>query len=250
MKYKGQITGLEVFSIVEVAFLGKVADLLINPDSGMIDFLVIEPEIKFLEYRLVAFNDVAGFGQDALTVETSAKVKNISSDPHALGLLYNGVNVVGAKVMTRSGRFSGVIDEILIDENSGKITECRWISDNKKSGFIPNNLIINFGKDLLIVDDEFESSISNTTPDQIAPLQVVTKLEKAYGSRFNPLEVKELVPFSKPKPYLVGRLVLTDILAEDGNIIAQSGDVVTQEMIERAVAADKYVDLTLNTRDK
>ncbi|RYD03741.1 hypothetical protein N752_18510 [Desulforamulus aquiferis] len=65
--------------------------------------------------------------------------------------------------MTRSGRFSGVIDEILIDENSGKITECRWISDNKKSGFIPNNLIINFGKDLLIVDDEFESSILNTT---------------------------------------------------------------------------------------
>ncbi|RYD03742.1 hypothetical protein N752_18515 [Desulforamulus aquiferis] len=63
MKYKGQITGLEVFSIVEVAFLGKVADLLINPDSGMIDFLVIEPEIKFLEYRLVAFNDVAGFGK-------------------------------------------------------------------------------------------------------------------------------------------------------------------------------------------
>ncbi|RYD03740.1 hypothetical protein N752_18505 [Desulforamulus aquiferis] len=62
--------------------------------------------------------------------------------------------------------------------------------------------------------------------------------------------MKELVPFSKPKPYLVGRVVLTDILAEDGNIIAQSGDIVTQEMIERAVAADKYVDLTLNTRDK
>lgn len=245
MKYKSQITGLQVLSIVEVNSLGKVEDLLINPESGMVDFLVIEPEKKFLEHRLVAFKDVAGFGQDALTVETSAKVTNFSSDNHALALLDKAVDVLGAKVMTRSGRFHGSVDEIVIDEHSGKISACRW-NEGYQTGFIPNNSVITFGKNLLIVDDDFEATL---TDDPLQTGQIIMQPSNEFSTEVLNLTPKVIIKEPKHRQYLVGRTVLTDILAEDGSIVAHEGEVVNQDIVDLAVKLDRYADLTLNTRE-
>ncbi|SHE72810.1 PRC-barrel domain-containing protein [Desulforamulus putei] len=247
MKLKSQIVGLPVISIVEVASLGKVEDLVINPDTGSVDFLIVEPEQWYMERRLIAIQDVAGIGEDALTTETRTNVVNITSVPAAIELLKKEVKVVGSQVITKKGRLNGSIDEILVDEQTGKISACRWVAgDGAKTGLIPANLVVTFGKGMLVVEEDFDAALVENA-SQIhtdAVHKPVVEKATAQGPQ-DPLQFFE----DKQKQYLIGRTVTTDILSDDGEIIAEQGQKVTQEMVDKAVAADKFVELTLNTRE-
>lgn len=249
MKFKDQIVGLPVLSIAEVVTLGKVEDVVINPDNGVVEYLVVEPEAWYKEHRLISFRDVAGIGEDAVTTEIKANVVDITSVPAALDLLQKDVQVVGSRVMTRKGKINGSIDEMVIDEETGKITACRWVAgDHQKTGLIPANMVITLGKGMLVVEDNFESALvdeaSEIKTDLISDPAVV-KNETPTVINDDPLQFFE----DQQKQYLIGRTVTTDILTDDGDIIAAKGDKVTQEMVDKAVAADKFVELTLNTRE-
>ncbi|RYD06887.1 hypothetical protein N752_01800 [Desulforamulus aquiferis] len=220
MKQRSQVIGLPVLSIIEVAFLGKVQNLLINPDSGTVEYLVIEPEQWYLERQAISFKDVAAIGEDAVTTEVKANVATITSVSKAMDLLQKSVTVVGTRVMTRKGRISGSIDEIIIDEQTGKIAACSWVAGDKK-GLIPVDQVITFGKDMLVIEDNFESNL----------LQDISQLESNSSakavkseSETDPLEYFE----KQQKQYLIGRIVTTDILAANGEMIAKKGDVVTE----------------------
>lgn len=252
MKFKNQIVGLPVVTIAEVAEMGVVEDLVINPDGGSVDFLVLQPEYWYLERRLISAKDVAGIGDDALITETKSNVVNITSVQAALDLLNKGVEVIGSQVITKKGRKNGIIDEIVIDEETGKILACRWISgDGKTTGLIPAKLVITFGKGMLVVEDNFEAALLDNineldnSPTNLATTQSIPVQQSTSVVAEDPLQFFE----DKQKQYLIGRTVITDILADNGEIIAEQGQKVTQEMVDRAVAADKFVELTLNTRE-
>lgn len=251
MKLKNQIVGLPVVTIVEVAEMGVVEDLVINPNDGSVDFLVVQPENWYLERRLIATKDVAGIGEDALITETKSNVVNITSVQAALDLLSKGVEVVGSQVITKKGRKNGIIDEIVIDEQTGKITACRWISgDGKTTGLIPAQLVITFGKGMLVVDDNFESALLDNASQLDNTLTNIDNTPVA-AQQSAPVVTEDPLQFfeDKQKQYLIGRTVTTDILSDNGEIIAEQGQKVTQDMVDRAVVADKFVELTLNTRE-
>ncbi|SHK58085.1 PRC-barrel domain-containing protein [Desulforamulus aeronauticus] len=251
MKLKSQIVGLPVITIAEVAELGYVEDLIINPGSGSVDYLIVQPENWYLERRLISAQDVAGIGEDALITETKSNVVNITSVEAALELLEKGVEVVGSQVMTKKGRKNGIIDEIVIDEQTGKITACRWVAgDGKTTGLIPANLVITLGKGMLVVEDHFQSALldnasqmDNTTNVENTTITPIQKQPPVVTE--DPLQHFE----DKQKQYLIGRTVTTDILTDDGQIIAEQGQKITRDMVDRAAAADKFVELTLNTRE-
>ncbi|CCO07424.1 PRC-barrel domain-containing protein [Desulforamulus hydrothermalis] len=247
MKLKSQIVGLPVISIVEVASLGKVEDLVINPDTGSVDYLVVEPEQWYKERRLLAMQDVAGIGEDAITTETGTNVVSVSSQPAAIELLQKNIKIVGCPVMTKKGRLQGTVDEILVDEQTGKIAACHWTAgDNGNNGLIPANLVITYGKEMLVVAEDFAANLVQDmaglpTAAVRQPAEEKVKLQASQ----DPLQFFE----DKQKQYLIGRIVTTDILSDEGEIIAEQGQRVTQDMVDRAVAADKFVELTLNTRE-
>lgn len=256
MKLKGQIVGLPVFSIAEVESLGQVVDLLINPDSGAVEYLVIEPEKRYLAHRIIPFEEISGIGDDVLTIQTKEHVAEISSVPQALELLGKSVILIGVRVMKRKGQLQGTIDELLVDETSGRIIACRW-QDQGTIGYIANSSIITFGKEFLVVEDEFQVLSLESIP-QIGKQPAVSQ-SPVNNASVNTVkeqstaepETKSLVVSieQKRKQNLIGRMVTSNIFSEEGFIIAGQGDRVTQEIIERAVNADRYVELTLNTRD-
>ncbi|MEG6520429.1 PRC-barrel domain-containing protein [Desulfotomaculum sp. 1211_IL3151] len=247
MKLKSNIVGLPVLSIVEVASLGKVEELVINPNTGSVDYLIIEPEQWYLERRVISIQDVLGIGEDALTTETKAKVVNITAVPNALELISKGVAVIGSKVITKKGRINGLIDELSIDEETGKIHACRWVAtDNSRTGYIPTNLVVTFGQGMLVVEENFDVALAEDPSQLIVAAIENTESEKTPPSVLeDPLKIFE----DKQKQYLIGRTVTLDIIADDGQTIAKEGDKITQQMVDRAVTADKFVELTLNNRD-
>ncbi len=245
MKFKNQIVGLPVLSIIEVAYLGNVQNLVINPVNGSVEYLMIEPEQWYQERYVISIKDVAAIGQDAVTTETKDKVVSITTVPNAIELLHKSVGVIGARVMTRNGKISGSVDEIIIDDKTGKISACRWVAEDK-TGLIPVNLVITFGKEMLVVEDNFEMEL-------LEDISLLENYAPAIIKDDVPSLVTEVDPLKyfddKQKQYLVGRTVTTDILTEQGDIIAEQGEKVTQEIVDRAVAADKFVELTINTRE-
>jgi uncharacterized protein YrrD len=250
VKLKNQIVGLPVLSITEVTTLGKIENLLINPNSGSVDYLIIEPKQWYMERRLISFKDVVSIGQDALTTETGSNLTNVTSVPAAIDLLNKSVEVVGSKVITQKGRISGSIDEISIDEETGKIVACSWIPGNnkKKPGFFPASLVITFGKGMLVVEEDFEAAVVENieeTESENNKADAAEDMDEALPDNKDPLNLFE----EKQKQYLIGRTVTANILSDDGETIAEQDQKITKEILDKAVEADKFVELTLNNRE-
>ena len=257
MKRSQEILGLPVLSVTETVTNGKVRALLINPSTRKIDFILVEPEEWYLEHMVIPFADVSAIGEDALLINNMQKAVKVSTRPNALALLTKEIWIVGAKVMTTKGRLVGRITEIALDEETGELAGCEWqaLEQDTPTGYILPKNVNTFGKEMLVVVDNFQQSLctleelsvvkSGTTvmTTAIPPVQMDNILGAQIQDVSEPLNFFE----DKQKQYLLGRKLAQEIITDTGEVIAEKGTIVTQEIIETAIAADRFVELTLNT---
>ena len=248
MKRSREIVGLPVISISEVANCGQIKSLLVNAPKKAVDFLIIEREAWYAECRLVAFADIVGIGIDALTVENAVKVSLLSSSADALELLKEHVGVIGTRIMTKRGNLVGVVSELGVDPGSGRITGCEWIpaGQDAPAGVIPIEQIVTLGRNFVVVTDHFMDNLrSSFGGTSTAAPPSYPSAGPAVETKNDPLKFFE----QQQRQYLLGRKATKQIVASDGQVIAEQGQSVTQEMIDLAVRKDKYVELTLNTSE-
>lgn len=248
VKTSKEIIGLPVFSIAEVLNLGDIKDLLINPDNGTVDFVVVEPQNTFKENGLIPFADVVGIGEDALTVRNQGKIIPFSSNDEAMKLQDKNVKIINSKVMTEKGTITGIISEILVNEETGEIVGCEWVPNDEERavGYIPSKYVITFGRDMIIVDKNFKQYVT----DGVSAEDTFVNDEPQPETNNKPeIESEDPLKFfeDKQNEYLIGRKITSAIVSDEGEVIANEGDIVTPEIIEQAIAADKYIELTINT---
>ncbi|NLU52487.1 MAG: hypothetical protein GXX10_06455 [Clostridiaceae bacterium] len=158
MKTAQQIIGLPVVSIFDGNEIGKVKNVIINAAKGTIDFFVIDSGIRSLAGGVIPADRVLGIGEYALTIEQPDDISDIVKIPAAIELLQKNITVRGSRVLTRKGSLLGETGDIYIDEdNAYTITGVEFIPSNSDtcSGIIPRSSIITFGKNLLVVQDDF-----------------------------------------------------------------------------------------------
>jgi len=169
MKKTQKILGLPIISISDGVEAGKVKSIIINADRGAIDYFVVDSGIQIFSARVIPTEDVLGIGEYALTIENEGVITDISRIPAAIQLLKNDINVKGTKVLTKKGRLIGEIGDIYIDEDDGcKITGLEFIADitQKQVRIIPRDVVITFGKNLTVVEENIEDSLLDT-PEQL-----------------------------------------------------------------------------------
>lgn len=158
MKTAQQIIGLPVVSILDGNEIGKVKNVIINASKGTIDFFVIDSGIRSLAGGVIPAERVLGIGEYALTIETPDDISDIVKIPTAIELLQKNITVTGIRVLTRKGSLLGETGDIYIDEdNFYNITGVEFIPSDSSTctGIIPRSSIITFGKNLLVVQDDF-----------------------------------------------------------------------------------------------
>ena len=154
MKKSSEIIGLKVISITEGTELGQVKDLVIHPASGTVAALVVDDGKWFYGAKVLPYMAIVGIGEYAVMVESSDHLASVSASPEIASLLDAGVKIIGAKILTKSGKIQGKANEYSIDQ-IGKIVACEIdLADGKGSAQLPSEFILTFAKDVVIVAEQ------------------------------------------------------------------------------------------------
>lgn len=154
MKKSVEILGIKVISITEGKQLGTVKELVINPAGGTVSGLIVDDGKWFYGAKVLPFSAIVGIGEYAVTVEHSDQLATVAASPEFISLLDAGIKVIGAKVLTKSGRIQGKISEYTVDD-AGKIANCEVeLADGQGSSNLSSETILTFGKDVVIVADQ------------------------------------------------------------------------------------------------
>lgn len=269
MKLSQQIIGLPLYSLAAGKSIGTIKGLVCNPAEGTVDALLVDGEAYYLEMRGVPLDSLVGIGEFAATVQDAEVVKQISLQPAILALLRVDVKILGSSVLTKMGEIIGTITEIAIDEKTGAIMGCELTPSKSElsRGYINRSDVITYSQHYLVVDDKCMERLVDTSGELVnatwpaAPVEapavnkdtdtVVLPDDQAPGKDVSEkVEVAHDVTnlfHERQRQFLLGRKVEKRLLAASGEVIAEQGEQITEELINRVIALDKYLELTMNT---
>ncbi|WP_094606345.1 hypothetical protein SPSIL_029130 [Sporomusa silvacetica DSM 10669] len=279
MKKSVDIIGQPIISITEGKELGNVKELLVNYSNGTIAALVIDDGKWYLGAKLLPFNAIAGLGESAVTINNSSDIIAITDQPEFEKMFETGVKIIGTKVLTKGGKIQGKINEFIVD-NSGKIITCELEKTDGEVVELPAQNIVTFGKAVLIVSDSDEVStisaansveVIETIPTvTVQPEPVVEPELEPIPAKLDPIPVSQ-AEIAAPTPanevheaeqqpvddsakkfddkhrkFLLGKKAARRIETDNGMLIVDQGGEITEEVLQKAKLAGKFVELSMN----
>ncbi len=267
MKSTREIINLRVLSVEEGKEIGFVHELLLNPQNGSIDFLLVKDGEWYYGLKALPFSAVQGIGEYALTVASSGDLKGLAETPDAVALLESNPRLIGLRVLSRKGRLLGRVREYYVDENSGKVRGCLLVPEGRDeaAGIIEDKYICTFGRELLVVEDDADKNLMTEFPGGEMPASQLEEKETAAPGaepagrapetgeevEEDSAEAEDSLKLfrERQRQYLIGKKLGITITSDDGEVIAEEGAVITGELIDRVTEAGKYILLTMNVRE-
>ncbi|GBG56120.1 hypothetical protein SPFL3102_01392 [Sporomusaceae bacterium FL31] len=267
MKKSVEILGLPIISLSEGRELGNSRFLVINPDQGVVAALVVEDEKWYKGPKLLPFSAVTAIGEYAITINSSSDILPIAEASDLEKLLDTNIKVIGTKVITKSGRIQGKITEIIIDD-AGLISLCELEDATGATIEIPASSVFTYGKDVTIIADNGEK-IDIKLPKASEPkveipaqpvIPVTPAAPPAVPQEPTPVPVAQPTANEKPeaneesskkfddrhRKYLLGKKASRRIETENGVVIVDQGAEITEEVLQKAKLAGKFVELSMN----
>ncbi len=238
MKESRQFIGLSVIELSTGKKLGTVEAIAVNPDGGCIDFLLLDRDKWYGELRALPFDTVFGVGEYAVTVERSDSIHNVSENPELVAVLEKDVQIVKAVVLTKTGRHIGTVKEYIIDEDTGSIKDCLVSNEDGKRWTIPGDMILTYGSNSLIIEDQ--SCMPKNTDDELP--ENSSDCQRSFQ---NPQDLSDVFE-KRQHQFLLGKRAAKRIVGDDLQVIIDEGDIITEDIIEKASLMDKYIELRMS----
>lgn len=254
MKKTQQIVGLPVIDVSSGNQLGSVAGIVVNPDLGNVECLLLEREKWYGEMRALPYGAVLAVGEFAVTILNGSDVFPASAKPDLLSIIERDVQVIKAGVMTRSGKYIGTVPEYIVDEQTGKIRGCQVVADDGGEFVIPGEKVLTYGSKFLIIEDGYDGylvkELSESKPSSPTKKEASRSGHSA-GDKDKSVAISDPVEVfeARQRQYLAGKKANKKIVGTGGQVIVEEGSVITEEIIEKALAMDKYIELTMNVSD-
>lgn len=256
MKKSTQISGLPIISIADGNQIGKVKSLVINPDKGSVDFLTIEHEDFQVSVKAIPFKKVVGIGEYAVTVDSENAVIDLNEIPIANQLVNKKIKINNTRVMTRKGELIGEVVEYFVDQDTGHIIGMQLKVGDKQVA-LSTDLVVTFGKDIIIVKEEATSSFLNSVEELEENEQIEAAASEAdvlveeiptVAAEQSSEDVEVLALKEKQIELLTGKKVTKDIMDNEGNMIIVEGTILSSADIEKAQDAGPsvVVELSMN----
>jgi uncharacterized protein YrrD len=322
MKLSTELKNLPIVSIAEGEEVGMVKDFIIDPVSKSIVALVIEDNL-WEGPKVISFSLIHSIGDFAITTENASSVVSLINMPELTELIKKKLKIIDGKVITRAGRLVGFVKEYSVDDRTGEIIGFELKSDANISSpdrnVIPSECVATIGKDIIIVNEDVESSLRSDhgqaaasvagmvrpaapkpapkapayTPPPApvyeapvapaAPAKKAAHVDDAAGiDSESDVDIEELLDLDaqaessgkveepvaaidmedsgseegkeslseiferRQIKYMLGKKVSKDVVTEEGRIIISQGDTITDDVIKKAKAAGKFLELSMN----
>lgn len=260
MKKSVDIMGLEVISISEGNELGIVKGLVVNAAEGSVAALIVDDGKWYLGAKLLPFTAIAGIGEYAVTVESATDVVTVATAPEYEKLLVADIQIIDTKIITKNGRILGKIKEFNIDE-TGKIISCDIEDTNGGEVSLAAERVITFGKQVtVILDTDAEvpaKPVVQEAPAVVAAPEPVVQAAPAVKAAPEPVvaaapEKEKAAEESDKKfddrhrKFLLGKKSSRRIETDNGIVIVDQGGEITEEVLQKAKLAGKFVELSMN----
>ncbi|MCR4426606.1 MAG: PRC-barrel domain-containing protein [Firmicutes bacterium] len=240
MRRSEELIGLPVISISEGLEAGRVKCLVINAPSARVSAIAVEGECWFEPPRVVDFSLISAVGGDAITVENLSALCELSALPEIAGDARIGVRVAGTRVVTRAGRFIGTVRDFTVDTSTGQITSLEV--DGPDAGVvIPAEQVITLGRHVVVVEESAGARQEEGTADH-AHEPLAAPATPSSG----PQDLGVLFQ-ARHERFLTGRKATATVRADDGTVIIERGQRVTQAVIDRANAHGRFAELSAST---
>jgi len=281
MKPTKEIIGLRIISIVDGTLVSSVRDIVLNPQTKSLDFIVTEQPIDVFGAKVIPFSEVSGVGEFAVMIPGPNVLQDVGLNDDAKNLLRQGIKVIGTKVLTKKGQMIGTVTELLIDENTGKVSSCIFESNGQVCQ-VGADQVVTFGKELLIIESVPENldlqakAQINETPGNEAQAPAAPAPAAAANPVAEPApaaqaaQPAEPVAEASPEPaaekkeegtqtaqpaanfnlfeqrqlqYFIGKKTEIDIALDNGETL-RAGEVITPETITRILTKNTLMEIS------
>lgn len=237
MKKTQDIIGLPVFSVVEGRQVGQVKDLVINPEEGKVEYLLVSNGSWYVGARVLPYRAVLGIGDHAVTTESESQLTSITDAASANSLLSRNVELKGNRLLTERGDVIGKVSEYELDENSGIISRIHFLNakDEAMVEEINADQVLTYGSDVVVVKQ----------PSATGPIIGENRTEGDIQARPAGTESEGAALFKqRQREYLLGKKTIADLRNQAGEIIIPEGSEITEALIAVAEQHNKFVELS------
>jgi uncharacterized protein YrrD len=238
MKRTQDIVGLSVFSVVDGRQVGQVKDLVINPEEGKVEYLLVSDGSWYVGARVLPFDKVMGIGDHAVTTESQSNIASIADAAKANDLLKRNVELKNNRLLTDRGDIIGKVTEYELDENSGAITRLYFQrADEAGVEELDAQQVLTYGADVVVV--KYQAAAGENAGSVDAEVETDSPSSGETG------EMDGAALFKKrQREYLTGKKAMRDLRGQDGQIIIAEGTVITEALIDLAEQHNKFVELS------
>ncbi len=278
MKKSVDILGLPVISITEGRELGMSKSLLIDAPNRTVAAVTIEDGDWYRGVKLIPYGNVIAVGEDAVTINNSENILTLDGAGEFGTLLNDNIRVIGTKAITRSGVIQGVITEIFIGDD-GRIEKCEITAPDGTITEIAADQVSIFGKEVTVISPEGEVS-KQAAPAAKKPVAPAAPQAPAAAPASVPAaSVAPAAPAAAPaakksapapkapgnaapadaakggdmsedrhRRFLLGKKATRTIKMDNGVVIVEAGQDITEEVLQKAKLGNKFIELSMSAQ--
>lgn len=287
MKKSVEIIGLPIISITEGRELGMSKSLLIDAKNGNVAAITIEDDDWYRGVKLLPYSSVIAIGEDAVTITGSENILTLEDASDYEAIMDANIRIIGTKAITKTGTIQGKVNEIYVGDN-GKIEKVTIIDSESAESEISSDQISIFGKQVTVIDavgtEKKNELVAKTTapaaqpapaktaaptaspaPAAAAAAQPATKPEapkaeapKAEAPKAEPSDASDSEDAKKTaadtatedrhRRFLLGKKAARKITTDSGVVIVEAGADITEEVLQKAKLANKFMELSMNVQ--
>ncbi|EYB69742.1 PRC-barrel domain-containing protein [Deinococcus phoenicis] len=249
-----ELLGRNIVAIDTGERVESVHDLIFDHQANQLLGLLVDEGGWFRAARVVPFEAVRSFGEDAIMVDSAASVTTTREDGRLAEVLDSKTSLIGLTLLTTEGENLGKIADVYFDEQTGQVEGYEatgGLFSDMSSGrtFVPAPEAVQIGEDAAIVPVSVAAAMQEQEPGglkgavQSAGQSLSGVYQNAADSVKQGYENIAEATKDRQREYVVGKTAGGDITLEDGTVIVHQGDTITAAQAERAEQAGKLTAL-------
>lgn len=238
-----ELLGRPIVAIDNGERIDTVHDLIFDHQANQVLGLLVDEGGWFRSAKVVPFESVRSIGEDAIMVDSAHAVTSTREDGRLAEVLDSKVHLLGMTLLTTDGQDLGKLADVFFDEHTGRVEGYEatgGLFSDLSSGrtFVPAPEAVQIGHDAAIVPITVASAMQEQEPGGLkgAVQSAGQSIKQSYENIAEATKERQ-------KEYVVGKTAGGDITLEDGTVVVQKGDTITEEHAAQAEEAGKLAAL-------